>query len=87
MPRDTPNPNKDVKERGTFASHSEDPTLASYLSSAFLLLSVPTFIVLAYAGFWLDLYPYSGIIPAFTGLLVASIVAAFGLMHVFSTGR
>ncbi|MFB6221633.1 MAG: hypothetical protein ABEH90_09355 [Halolamina sp.] len=87
MPQDTPNPNKDVKERGTFAGHSEDPTLASYLSSAFLLLSVPAFIVFAYGGFWLGLYPYSGVLPAFAGLLVASITAAFALMHVFSSGR
>ncbi|WP_458185393.1 hypothetical protein [Haladaptatus sp. NG-WS-4] len=73
-----------TRERGTFAKHGDDPTLASYLSSLFFVLSVPTFILLAYAGYWYDLYPYSGIIPAFAGLLLGAIVIAFGLMHVLT---
>jgi hypothetical protein len=68
MPRDIPTEEKSVRERGTYAGHGGDPTLASYLSSLFLLLSVPTFV------------------PAFAGLLVASLAVAFALMHV-RTGR
>lgn len=86
MPKDTPTRDKSVRERGTFAGHNEDATLASYLSSLFLVLSVPGFIVAAYAGHWAGLYGYSGIIPAFAGLLVASLAVAFGLMH-WLTGR
>lgn len=86
MPKDTPKPEKTVRERGTFASHNEDPTLASYLSSLFLVLSVPGFLVAAYAGYWSGLYGYGGIIPAFAGLLVGSLLVAFGLMH-WLTGR
>jgi hypothetical protein len=86
VPKDTPNPDKPVRERGTFANHNEDPTLASYLSSLFLVLSVPAFLVAAYAGHWVGIYGYGGILPAFAGLLVGSIVVVFGLMHVL-TGR
>lgn len=81
MPKDTPNPNKTVRERGTYAGHNDDPTLASYLSSLFLLLSVPGFLVAAYAGHWSGFYAYSKIVPVFAGLLIASLVVAFALMH------
>ena len=81
VPKDTPQPEKTVRERGTFAGHNDDPTLASYLSSLFLVLSVPAFVVAAYAGHWYGLYGYSAIVPAFAGLLVASLAVAFGLMH------
>ncbi|MFC4449790.1 hypothetical protein [Halorussus aquaticus] len=86
MSKDTPNPEKSVRERGTFASHNDDPTLASYLSSLFLVLSVPGFIAAAYAGHWAGLYGYGSIVPAFAGLLVASLAVAFSLMH-WLTGR
>lgn len=84
MPKDTPQPEKTVRERGTYASHNEESTLASYLSSLFLLLSVPGFIVAAYAGHWYGFYGYNAIVPAFAGLLVGSLVVAFGLMHVLT---
>lgn len=87
MTKDIPNREKTVRERGTYASHEEESTLASYLSSLFLLLSVPSFIAGAYAGHWAGLYPQSGIVPAFGGLLLAALAVAFGLMHVFSRGR
>lgn len=86
VPKDTPQPEKTVRERGTFANHNDDPTLASYLSSLFLVLSVPGFLVAAYGGHSVGLYGYGGILPVFTGLLVGSIALAFGLMHVL-TGR
>ncbi len=82
MSKDVPTRERSVRERGTFASHGDDPTLASYLSSLFLLLSVPALILLTYAGYWYDLYPYSMIIPAFVGLLVGSIALAFTVMHI-----
>lgn len=84
MPKDTPQPEKTVRERGTYASHNDKPTLASYLSSLFLVLSVPGFILGAYAGHWAGLYGYEAIVPAFAGLLVGSIAVAFGLMHVLT---
>ena len=86
MPRDIPTEEKPVRERGTYARHGGDPTLASYASSLFLLLSVPTFVVLAYAGHWQGLYPESTVVPVFAGLLVGSLAVVFGLMHV-RTGR
>lgn len=84
VPKDTPKPEKTVRERGTFANHNEDPTLASYLSSLLLVLSVPAFLVVAYGGHSAGLYGYGSIVPAFTGLLVGSIAVAFGLMHVLT---
>ncbi|WP_158057446.1 hypothetical protein [Halorussus halophilus] len=81
MPKDTPQPEKTIRERGTFASHNEDPTLASYLSSLFFLLSVPTFVVAAYGGHWVGLYPYELIVPAFAGILIASLIVVFSIMH------
>lgn len=84
--RETPNPDRPEKERGFYARHGDDPTLASYLSSLFFLLSVPTFIGIAYAGYWAGVYRYETIVPAFAGLMVASLVAVFSVMHVL-TGR
>ncbi|UPV73585.1 hypothetical protein M0R89_13680 [Halorussus limi] len=81
MPKDTPQREKTVRERGTYASHNDDPTLAGYLSSLFLVVSVPGFIAAAYAGHWAGLYGYSAIVPVFAGLLVASLAVAFSLMH------
>lgn len=81
VPKDTPQPEKTVRERGTFANHGDDPTLKSYLSSLFFVLSVPGFILLSIAGHWSGLYPYSYVVPVFAGLFVASLVVVFTLMH------
>lgn len=81
MPKDTPQPEKTVRERGTFAKHGGDPTLKSYLSSLFFVLSVPGFITLAVVGYWHGLYPYSYVVPVFAALFVASLVVVFALMH------
>lgn len=86
MAKDTPSYDRSAKERGLYARHGDDPTLASYLSSLLYVLSVPAFVLAAYAGYWGGLYGYDGILPAFTGLLVASLVVAFAAMHVL-TGR
>ncbi|MFC7080634.1 hypothetical protein [Halorussus caseinilyticus] len=45
------------------------------------MLSVPGFIVAAYAGHSVGLYGYDAIVPAFAGLLVGSLAVAFALMH------
>ena len=81
MPKDTPQPERTVRERGTFANHGGDPTLKSYLSSLFFALSVPGFITLAFAGHWAGLYSYSLVVPAFAGLLVGSLTVVFAVMH------
>lgn len=86
MPKEIPTDDGSVRERGTYARHGDDPTLASYLSSLFFLLSVPTLVVVAYAGSWYGLYPEPTVVPVFAGLFVAAVAAAFGLMHV-RTGR
>lgn len=83
MAKDTPGPERSARERGTYARHGDAPTLASYLSTLFFLLSVPTAIALAYGGYWADLYEYSAIVPAFAGVLVGFIVFAFGAMARF----
>ncbi|SIR03189.1 hypothetical protein SAMN05421858_1182 [Haladaptatus litoreus] len=82
MSKDVPTRERSVRERGTFANHGDDPTLASYLSSLFLLLSVPSFILLAYGGHWYGLYEYDTILLVFGGLLVGSIALTFTIMHV-----
>lgn len=86
MSRDLPTEERPVRERGTYAKHGRDPTPASYASSLFFLLSVPTFVVLAYVGYWQGYYAESTVVPAFAGLLVGSLAVAFALMHVL-TGR
>lgn len=86
MPKEIPTEEKSVRERGTYAKHADDPTLASYLSSLFFLLSVPTLVLVAYAGHWNGLYAEPTVVPVFAGLFVAALAAAFGLMHV-RTGR
>jgi hypothetical protein len=78
--RDTPRPERSTRERGTYAQHGGDPTLASYLSSLLFLLSVPGCIVLAYGGYWAGLYPYAGIVPAFGLCLASIIIVAFAAM-------
>lgn len=87
MSKDIPNREKTLRERGTYAGHDEDSTLASYLSSLFLVLSVPAFIVVAYAGNWAGYYSEATVVPVFGGLLVAAITLAFVVMHVFTSGR
>lgn len=85
MSDDVPTGDKDPKERGRYARHAGDPTLASYLSSL-LFLSVPVYIGVAYAGYLLDVWPYSWILPVFGGLLAGTIALAFALMHVLTGG-
>jgi hypothetical protein len=87
VPRDTPGRERTVRERGTYAGAGDDPTLASHLSSLFLLLSVPAFVALAYLGHGWGYYGVGGVVPAFGGLLVGSLVLAFAAMHVLSEGR
>lgn len=87
MPKDTPSADRDVQERGLHARHGDDPTLASYLSSLFYVLSFPGLVILAYAGYWGGLYPYRHIIPVFGGSLVALIVVVFGVMQLATAGR
>ncbi|WP_254546948.1 hypothetical protein [Halomarina pelagica] len=82
MSRDTPRPERSARERGTYARHGDDPTLASYLSSLLFLLSVPGAIALAYGGHWAGLYPYAGVVPAFGLVLAGVIVVAFAAMAV-----
>jgi hypothetical protein len=82
--KDVPTRERSVRERGTFAKHGDDPTLASYLSSLFFVLSVPSLIVLTYAGYWYELYSYNAIVPVFAGLLVGSIALVFAVMHVLT---
>jgi hypothetical protein len=85
--RDTPTRERTARERGTYAEHGDDPTVASYLSSLYLLLSVPAFLALSYAGHWAGYYGIDGVVPAFAGLLVASLAVAFALMHALTGGR
>ncbi|MFB6244252.1 MAG: hypothetical protein ABEH80_09135 [Halobaculum sp.] len=84
--KDVPTGEKSIRERGTYANDANDPTLASYLSSAFFLLSVPTLILIAYGGFWLDFYSEQAVVFVFGGLLVASITLVLAVIH-HLTGR
>ena len=84
MAKDTPQRERSVRERGTYAKHGDDPTLASYVSSLFYVLSVPTLILAAYGGHWYGLYGERAVVPAFGGLLVASIAVAFAVMHLLT---
>ncbi|UIO98458.1 hypothetical protein Hbl1158_07745 [Halobaculum sp. CBA1158] len=86
MPRDIPTEEKSVRERGTYANDGNDPTIASYLSSLFFLLSVPALVSVTYVGYWGGLYGESAVVPIFAGLLIASIAGVFAVMHV-TTGR
>lgn len=76
-----------MRERGTYAAGGDDPTLASHLSSLYLLLSVPAFVALASLGHRWGYYGVGGVVPAFAGLLVGSLVLAFAAMHLLSAGR
>lgn len=86
MGRDLPTEPKNVRERGFHAGHAGDPTLASYLSSLLVVLSVPGFVLLSYAGHWQGWYPYSWILGVFGGLMAATIALVLASMHVL-TGR
>ena len=86
MGKETPGYDQSAKERGLYAGHGDDPTLASYLSSALYLLSVPTFILVAYAGYWSGAWSYGAIIPVFATLLVVTLAVTVGLMHVLTGG-
>ncbi|MFB6094613.1 MAG: hypothetical protein ABEJ77_06695 [Halanaeroarchaeum sp.] len=80
MARDSPGPRRDAKENALGARHGADPTLGSYLSSAFSLLSVPLALALAYLGHVRGLYPYAWIVPVFAGLFGGSVALAFVAM-------
>jgi hypothetical protein len=82
--KDTPQRERSTRERGTYAKHGDDPTLASYVSSLLYVLSVPALLFATYAGYWYDVYGYDLIIPVFAGLLVAILVVAFAVMHLFT---
>ncbi len=82
MSKDLPTRERSTRERGTFAKHAGDPTVASYLSSLFFVLSVPMFILLSYAGHTYGLYSNGAIIPVFAGLLIVSIALVFVIMHI-----
>lgn len=84
--KDVPTGDKSIRERGTYANDSNDPTLASYLSSAFFVLSVPTLILLAYGGFWLGYYSEAAVVPVFGVLLVSAIAGVLWIIHKL-TGR
>lgn len=86
MARDTPSYDQSAKERGLYANHGDDPTIASYLSSALYLVSIPSFILIAYGGYWGGYWGYSAILPIFAGLLIAALSIVIGLMH-RRTGR
>lgn len=86
MGKETPSFDRSTEQEGLEARHGDDPTLASYLSSLFYVLSVPAFLGIAYAGYRSGLYGYRGMVPAFAGLLVVSLVVVFTLMHVL-TGK
>lgn len=83
----TPTEDHSAKEQGQLAGYNDDPTLASYLSSALLILAVPTLLAVAFVGHWSGFYSYSGIVPAFGGLVLATLVGVFLVMHVTSAGR
>ena len=87
MPKDTPNADRDISERGLHAKHGDDPTLVSYLTSLLYLLSFPVLVLLAYAGYWFGLYPYGYILPVFGGSMVLLITVVFSIMHFGTTGR
>lgn len=82
MARDSPGPSRDAKENAVGARHGQDPTLGSYLSSAFYLLSVPLFLALAYLGHARGLYPYAWMVPVFTVLFGGSVAVAFAVMAI-----
>jgi hypothetical protein len=84
--KETPNFDRSPKQEGHQANHGDDPTLASYVSSLVWLLSVPTLLAIAYAGYVSGFYGYRGMVPAFAGLLVLLLVVVFSVMHVL-TGR
>lgn len=86
MGRDTPTGSKDATDRGFHANHAGDPTFASYLSSVLFVLSVPGFVLAAYAGHWTGLYPSPWIPGVFGGLLFVTLVLVFAVMHAL-TGR
>ncbi|KZN22822.1 hypothetical protein A4G99_17085 [Haladaptatus sp. R4] len=82
MSKDLPTRERSARERGTFAKHADDPTVASYLSSLFFLLSVPVLLLVTFVGHSYGLYSYGAIVPAFAGLLFVAITLVFVIMHV-----
>ncbi|WP_327051443.1 hypothetical protein [Halomicrococcus gelatinilyticus] len=84
MTKDTPQRERSVRERGTYAKHGDDPTLASYVSSLLYVLSVPALLLVTYAGYWYDVYGYGMLVPVFAGLLVGTIAVALAVMHLLT---
>jgi len=82
--KDTPQRERSVRERGTYAKHGDDPTLASYVSSLLYVLSVPALLLVTYAGYWYDVYGYGMLVPVFAGLLVGTIAVALAVMHLLT---
>lgn len=76
MSKDTPGYDGSAKERGLSAGHGDDPTLAGYLSSLLYALSVPAFVLVAYAGHWEGLYAESTVPWVFAALLVGALAVA-----------
>jgi hypothetical protein len=74
--KDTPGYDRSAKERGLYAGHGDDPTLASYLSSLLYALSVPAFVLLSYLGHWRGLYAETAVLPVFAALLVGALAIA-----------
>lgn len=84
MPDETPGPRKPLKKRGLHASHANDPTLGSYLSSLLHLLSFPVIVLLAFVGHLSGFYEYSTIIPVTIGAFVLEILVVVLVMYVVS---
>jgi len=71
---DVPRRERSTRDHGRGARDGNDPTLAGYLSSLYLIGSVPAFLIVAYGGRWAGLWGDAFVLPVFAGLLVASIV-------------
>lgn len=82
MPKDAPGYDRDAKERGLYANDSHDPTLAGYLSSLLLALSVPSGLALVYGGLWLGYWGWGSVLPVLAGYLVCVLVLAVVAMAV-----
>jgi len=87
MANDTPRPDRSHTDRGLLAGHGDDPTLASYLSTAVYLLSFPLVVGSAYGGHLLGWYAYEAIVPVLAGLFVALFGALLLVMHVKTGGQ
>lgn len=73
MPKDSPGYDRDAKERGLHAKDGTDPTLAGYLSSLVLALTVPGALLVGYGGLFLGYYDWNLLIPVVGAVLVTVI--------------